>query len=154
MKAPEHIGEDETKRVLAYVTVIRDKMRMNNWDIVLMEEPCEKDAHASMCAFSNNHHVGNLCLSEKWHDLDNVTKANTLIHELVHLQHRDLNCHWQACVDNNSGISEDEVQDWGDDFDMFLERFVCWVANMLTPHMPAYPVKSTRVGEGVSLQPH
>jgi hypothetical protein len=76
------------------------------------------------------------------------TVRNTMVHELIHAQHRDISMLWEACTVNNSAVAIAESRAWDTDFRTFMERFVSWttarIQKTVTPYDPGrrYPIRT------------
>lgn len=71
-----------------YIWTVRAILNLRHWDVFLAQEPAEKDANASIHPVRGRF-VAGLRISVGWFDLDEPTKRNTIVHELLHLVHRD-----------------------------------------------------------------
>ena len=139
----EHDQED-LERVARYVGHVRDAMRMQAWDVNVHPNFPEEheEAHAETWQ-ENNHQTINIRFGRDLFNQDPEVIRNTVIHELVHAQHRDLSRQWDECVTRNLAVSAEQSMDWTGDFTMFLERFVSWVAQRLEglEEIPEWPGK-------------
>lgn len=129
------------RRLLAYLAVVRGELRMDNWDIVLREEPCsDEDAHAETWQHEN-HTVLNVAISRTFFDLEPAGVRNTIVHELTHAQHRDVERIWEKA--SRGALSETQLTAWDEEWRMHMERFVSWIADRIedsiTPWDPAGP---------------
>lgn len=149
-----HCPEIELLRIGMYLTTVRDRLRLNQWDITLMAKPAPKDCHAAVQP-QTNHHIAQMRLSREWMEMSEEQKKNTLIHEMIHLGHYDMDLVWQGCVNENSGISKDDAHAWDTDFHMYLERFVSDVTRWLEDTLPDFPTGKplrSKVGEGIRME--
>lgn len=126
------------RKLLAYIGEVRGILRMDNWDVVLHEDPCEDgDAHAETWA-SDNHAVINIRLQVGFFDMEPSGIRNTIVHELTHAQHRDVTLWWEGCTTGNTDIAESASKSWDLDFRMYMERFVSWVADRIEGTVPMW----------------
>lgn len=124
------------RKVLAYLGELRSALRMDNWDVVLKAEPCSDDeAHAETWQHEN-HTVLNVALSKDFDQLSPEGVRNTLTHELVHAQHRDVTRLWEKA--SRGALSETAVTAWDEEFHVHMERFVAWIADRIDGTMPVF----------------
>lgn len=124
------------RRLLHYIADVRQRLRMDNWDIVLHAEPCEdEDAHAETWQH-DNHTVLNIRLHRDFFDLEPAGVRNTIIHELTHAQHRDVTRLWEKA--SKGALSVTAIEAWDDEFRMHMERFVAWIADRLEDSFPLW----------------
>lgn len=124
------------RRLCAYLAELRSALRMDNWDIVLREDPAsDEDAHAETWQH-DNHTVLNIALAKDFFELKPDGIRNTLTHELVHAQHRDVTRLWEKA--SRGALSETQLEAWDDEFHIHMERFVAWIADRLEGSMPEY----------------
>ena len=126
------------RRLLAYIGEVRAALRMQNWDVVLHEEVCgDEDAHAETWA-SDNHAVLNIRLEKDFFDLEPRGIRNTIVHELIHAQHRDVTLWWEGCTTGNEDIAVSASKSWDSDFRMYMERFVSWITDRIEGTVPMW----------------
>lgn len=127
---------------------------MQNWDIVLHEDVCtDEDAHAETWQ-NENAFVLNVRISKDFFNRPPEGVQNTVVHELTHAQHRDVNILWDSCTAGNTDVPASQAKSWDYDFKMFMERFVDWVANSISPTVPLWDPKKpvpTTLGTGLHL---
>jgi len=129
--------------ILGYIGLLRDSLRMQNWDIILHQTVCdEEDVHAKTWQ-DPNHATLNVELGEKFFEETPVRVRSHLTHELVHAQHRDVSRLWEDCTQNNSDVPESQAKAWDGDFHVFLERFVSWITARIVPTMPEFDPEKT-----------
>lgn len=136
---PDYIHEEVRLRpLLGYIGLIRDDLRMGNWDVILHRRAHdEEDVHA-MCWWSENHFSLNIALDRNFFDLRPATIRNTVVHELTHAQHRDLSILWESCTLGNQDVPASQAQGWNIDFHIQVERFVGWTTDFIAPTMAEY----------------
>lgn len=128
------------RRLLWYIADVRSRLRMDNWDIVLHAQPCsDEDSHAETWQHEN-HTVLNIALHKDFFDLQPVGIRNTIIHEIIHAQHRDVTRLWEKA--SKGALSVTAVEAWDDEFRMHMERFVAWIADRLEEQFPLWDPKA------------
>lgn len=146
--------EDVLRPFLAYIGEVRDALRMQNWDIILHAEKDEdEDTNASTWQ-QYNYTVLNIRLGRTLFDLTPVQIRNTIIHELIHAQHRDVSMLWEACTQENSDVPASRAKSWDADFHVYMERFVAWITDRISrdDFIPYYnPKKPPRTPAGCYL---
>ena len=125
------------RRLGAYLGEIRSLLRMDNWDIVLHEGVLEDDATHAETWQHENHHVINIRISPDFFMLEPAGVRNTVIHELIHAQHRDVSRIWDRAR-NCDGVPIGASVEWDEDFRIYMERFVAWVADRLEDQFPLW----------------
>lgn len=137
--------DGQLRNLLGYIGVIRAEMRMQNWDILLHREPLtEEDVWATTWQ-QHNHTSLNVQVAEGLYDRDPWIVRNTLVHELVHAQHRDISRLWEDCTQNNADIAQSEAKSWDGDFHVFMERFVSWITQRIEQAIPLWDPEESYV---------
>lgn len=143
--------------VLRYLTELRSALRLDSWDIILQEQ-WEGEEHEDTVLASTDWVDGHSTITlwinwDEWEKSDPARKKNTLVHELVHSQHRDLNSVWDTAVLDNPGISTRESVVFDKLYHEHTERFVAWVADRLCEEIEIleWPPTIREVGRGVYL---
>lgn len=126
------------QHLLGYIGVVRDALRMQGWDIVLFTEPTELEDTWAETWQSYNHQTTNIKIGRTLLQQKPTRIRNTLVHELVHAQHRDVSILWEGCTVNNSEIPERDSRSWNSDFTMHMERLVSWVTQRIEDSVPLY----------------
>lgn len=140
------------RHMLGYIGVVRDALRMSDWDVVLMPDPLEDEDTWAETWQSHNHQLTNVRLCRNFFDQTPARIRNTIVHELIHAQHRDLTILWDACTVNNSEIPTRDSRSWNQDHSMHMERFVSWITNRIEGTVPIYDPDATYpVLEGCSI---
>ncbi|GAA1436354.1 hypothetical protein GCM10009616_35900 [Microlunatus lacustris] len=80
----------EINRVYDFTTRLLDRLSMGQWRLQVMASPATKGCYASIGPVESKH-VGELRLGAEWMAWDLETeRIPTLVHEVLHLTHRDL----------------------------------------------------------------
>lgn len=129
---------DKLRQLLGYIGLVRDHLRMGNWDVILHPDPHDEvDCHASTWNHEN-HSTLNIALDAEFFDLTPVVVRNTVVHELTHAQHRDLTILWEGVTLNNDDVPQSQAKAWDVDFHIQIERFVSWTTGFIAPTVPLY----------------
>lgn len=151
---PPEKRHDEAKlrHLLGYISLVRDELRMQNWDIILhhtVED--DEDTHAHTWQ-ENNHTTLNIGLGPTFFEESPAIVRNTIVHELIHAQHRDVSRLWDECTKGNADVPISQSESWDGDFRVFMERFVSWITKRITPTVSDFvPSKKYKVTEGCFL---
>lgn len=139
--------------VLGYLGVVRESLRMQNWDIVLHRTDLqEADTWASTWS-SKNHSTINIEIARCLPDSSPSLVRNTLVHEMIHSQHRDLSLLWEGCTLNNGDVPVNQARAWDSDYHMLMERFVAWITLQIEGNVPLFnPQKRYRIAGGCYLK--
>lgn len=137
------------RNLLGYAGLVRDELRMQNWDIVLLRTAHDEGEDVWAHTWQNdNHCLLNIQISEDLLKARPDTVRNTIVHELTHAQHRDLSRLWDSRVLDNASVSAASSRTWDEDFRVYVERFVSWatarIQETVTPYDPGrrYPIRT------------
>lgn len=123
------------KRLLHYIDLVRSHLRMSNWDVVLRDGYTDdEDAHAETWQHPN-HTVLNILIGKEFFDLEPAGVRNTVVHELVHAQHRDVTRIFETA---NEGTVPALAEKLDDEFHVHMERFVAWIADRIEDTIPLW----------------
>lgn len=126
------------RRALGYIGVVREAMRMQNWDVILHPGVCEEeDVHAHTWQ-DDNHVTINIEFGDSFPTISPAQMKNTVVHELVHAQHRDVDRLWRECTQENDDVPVSQAGGWDSDMTVFMERFVSWITDRIVPSVPDY----------------
>lgn len=84
-----HVTGREGDRIVQFVSDVLHTARMPRWTVLLMDKPAPKDCHAVIRP-TDGRHVAELSVSRGWMKLDEQERCEVLVHEALHLVHRDL----------------------------------------------------------------
>lgn len=90
-----HVSEDERHRIRCYVSYVLDALRLTDWTVGLDWDSTEgngedSDVDATMVPIDGRR-FGRLAVTARFEDaLTDSRKTHLLIHECVHLTHRDV----------------------------------------------------------------
>lgn len=144
----------ERTKALAYIAEIRDHLRMQGWTIHLHLDDggCDEEESWAKIRPDTNHHSASLWLSDLFFDTATpAVRRNVIVHELVHLMHRDVGELMDTKVVDHPAISFREAEGIREDFHVHMERFVSWVAGQLAPSCPQWPGTYKKPTAGVCM---
>lgn len=128
---------------LGYIGLVRDSLRMQNWDIILHLEKCEDEDINAHTWQQNYHTTLNIQLGKNLLNETPERIRNAVVHELVHAQHRDVTVLWEGCTLQNTDVPRSQAKSWDKDYHMCMERFVSWITARVEPTVPDYEPKKT-----------
>lgn len=134
---PSKSEELSRRRLIHYMADIRSRLRMDNWDLVLHEEFIQDEDSYAETWQNDNHHVLNIRICEEFFSLEPAGVRNTVIHELTHAQHRDINRLWDR-ISSNQDLSKSLYEAWNEEYRVNMERFVSWVTDRIENQMPMW----------------
>lgn len=85
----DHVSEIEARRVCLFAAEVGEYLSLPRYRYNVMIDPCDEGALASIHTVEHRH-VAQIYLSEEWMDRSEEERMNTVIHEVCHLLHRDL----------------------------------------------------------------
>ena len=88
-KQQHHVSDTEATAVLHYATSVLATLRMPKWTVLIMEDPCDEDALASVTPVDGRYSA-QLYLSKDWEELSNDARRICVTHEILHLMHRNV----------------------------------------------------------------
>jgi hypothetical protein len=143
---PEVWTAEELKPLVYYIDKMRTFCRMQNWDVCIHPQKIaiDEDTWASTW-HDRNHEVLNVRFSEDFLRAAPREIQNSVLHELVHAQHRNVSELWDDCTTGNSALAVDETQVWDRDMATHMERFVSWITRTMcsTGKVPAWTGKAS-----------
>lgn len=83
-----HLISDRADAIQLYLWQLRDLMGLGRWDVYLGAKRAPKGCLASVLPCEGRA-VANVSVSKHWWDLPAHEQRDTLVHELIHLVHRD-----------------------------------------------------------------
>lgn len=137
-KAPK-FTQQQADATQGYINTIRDLLGLQHWDVFLAREPAPKGAYAAIAPVEGRQ-VAPLSVERHWfRDRSPEGKRNDIVHELLHVVHRD-----QTDVIRlglvNSEVLGSKVREltWAL-FNTETERMVDHLASVISPFMPPFP---------------
>lgn len=89
-KRKKHITKKEARRITAFAANVADLLNLGNWQIVVTNDPCPKYSMAQI-EFIQDRYFAQISVSKRWKTYDDDEKMHTIVHEVCHLMHRNLN---------------------------------------------------------------
>lgn len=129
-----HLTKEQVGAIQAYINQIRDGMGLGRWDVYVGAERAPKGARASVNPVEGRA-VASIRLEKDWLDSTPEEMRNDIVHELIHLVHRDQTdlVRMVAC----EAIPKQSAYDvlWGA-FRLATEVMVDHLASVIAPTMP------------------
>ena len=120
----------------AYLTDIRDRLGLSHWDVYLAaEEPESDDVHASIEP-TDGRFVAPVRLARDWFDRSPRDQRNDVVHELLHLTHRDLTDHVRLTILTSGYIPAAAYDSLWNPARLAAEQMVDHLAAVLSPMVP------------------
>lgn len=131
--------ESQLLHLLGYIGVVRASLRMQNWDIRLHRAPHDKEDTWAYTWTDDNHDILSIEICSELFTAGPWVIRNSIVHELIHAQHRDLVL--KAALQVHQ-----------------MERFVSWATRQIEPSVPLYIPQTSgsrpaeyAIAEGCSL---
>lgn len=105
---PPHLSDATAEDILRYVSYVLDRIRLSDWTVLLDDNSCEvaddgPDVAASMHPTSGRR-IAILRVMEDWDEQTITRRTQNLIHEVVHLTHRDIWDTWWQLIDESGYV--------------------------------------------------
>ena len=124
----------EINRVYEFTTHVLTALGMPQWRMQISDRPCAAKAYATIEPMDLVA-VGQLALAANWEALDvEATRIPTLIHECLHLTHRDLTMFWADDCPQWMGYRAQQMLD--SQWERGIERWVDHMTQVLLGHLP------------------
>ena len=88
MSKKPHLTTEQADIIQAYINQLRELMGLHRWDIYVAAKRAPKDARAAIHP-ADGRAVAALSLCKGWLDSDPDDMRNDIVHELIHVIHRD-----------------------------------------------------------------
>lgn len=85
----DHVSDIEARRVALFAADVGEYLSLPRYRYNVMAKPCEESALASIHTVEHRH-IAEIFLSIEWMDRSESERMNTVIHEVCHLLHRDV----------------------------------------------------------------
>ena len=87
-RKPFHLTADQGAALEAYIWQLRDLMGLHRWDLFIAAERAPKGARAAVLP-SDGRAIAGLSFCKGWFDSTPDDMRNDIVHELIHIIHRD-----------------------------------------------------------------
>lgn len=126
-----HVTKREAQAVCNYAANLCDLLGMQTWRILVMDEPCDDDANASV-EWIDQRYVAQLSLAEGWMKVDYHQRREIVTHEVLHLLHSKVST---VVLDDSEPFMHDhEHRDW--------ERRVRREFELMVDHLAGFLAKT------------
>lgn len=124
-----HVTKREAQAVCDYAASLCAAMRMPGWRIIVMDDPADEDANASI-KWLDQRHVAQVSLGENWMTLSSDERRECITHEVMHLLHARLST---VVLDDSATYMHDhEHDDWSRrvrrEFELMVDHLAQWMA--------------------------
>ena len=85
----EHVTREEAERVSIFAMNVGEALSLPRYQYVVMVDPCEEDALATINT-PQHRHIAEISLSKEWMERTDDERMNCIVHEVIHLIHRDV----------------------------------------------------------------
>ena len=85
----KHITPEEAKRVSIFACDVAEALGLPRYQFVVMVKPSEKSALASIST-PQHRHIAEISVNKDWLNRTDDERMNCIVHEVLHLIHRDV----------------------------------------------------------------
>lgn len=133
MSRSSHVSGREAQAICDYAAELCRTLRMPRWLILLLEEPCSKDAQASI-KWIDQRWVAQLAVCRDWMKLDYDKRRTAITHEVLHLLHSQLST---VVIDDSAPYMHGhEHEDWvrrvTREFELMVDHLATFMADTHT----------------------
>lgn len=89
IESASHVTDEEAKRVCLFAVNMGEALGLPRYQYSVMVEPCDDRALASI-HMVRDRHIAELSLSKEWMERTEEERMNSIVHEVLHLIHRDV----------------------------------------------------------------
>lgn len=149
-----HLSKKDTEDILRFLTLARSYLRLDQWDVILMKEPPEEDDVVMEVTPQANHFTTQLRVCKDWAKQPDSSKRDTIIHELLHLLHRDISDVFDDATYGNTAVSVDACGLINQRWTLAEERVVSHLSKLLADGWDQrWPAPaSTQAGRGIYIE--
>lgn len=128
--------EEQLRQLLGFIGNCRDKLRMQGWNVVLHPGKLDNpDTYASTWQ-ANYHQTLNIELGPEFFSQTPEAVTNTIVHELIHAQHRDVSRLWERATTKGDYMGAQLASEFDLEMHTAIERFVSWLAQQIVVENP------------------
>lgn len=120
----------------AYLTDIRDRLGLSHWDVYLATDYPEGDEADASIEPVDGRFVAPVRLRSGWFDRAPHDQRNDVVHELLHLTHRDLTDHVRLTILESGYIPDAAKASLWNPARLAAEQMVDHLAAVLAPMVP------------------
>lgn len=147
-------SEEQLRPILGYIGLVRDELRMQNWDVVLHRTATERDDVWAHTWQSREHYTTNIELGPFFFDQSEEEVRSTVVHELIHAAHRNVSDVLEERILSNPSLPVRESNNLHEEHSLQMERFVSWITRNLEDSVSRYSKSAKyKVRPGCSLAP-
>lgn len=135
---PAPFTTEQADALQLYIWDIRDRLNLHHWDTFLADEAAEKGTNASVHPVPGRF-VAGIHVASNWLDLEESERRNTIVHELLHLVHRDQTEVIRCGLQDAGYLPNKAFTMMWRMFELHTEAMVDHLASVLAPTMPPAP---------------
>jgi hypothetical protein len=138
--SPGHITEAEARNIQSYLDELKPLLGLQPWDVFVAAEATDSeddDAVASVHP-TEGRRVAGVRIGPGWADQSAEVKRDTLVHELLHLVHRDQTDIIRCGLASSGYLPQPTFDLLWETFRLATEVMVDHLTGLLTPHLPEW----------------
>lgn len=133
------ITTEQADGLQGYIWKIRGLMYLDHWDVFLAKDAAEEDANASVHPVPGRF-VAAIKVAPQWFDRTADEKRNDIVHELIHLVHRDQTETIRVALQDSGYLPPRAFRLLWGSFAGHTEGMVDHLTSVIAPTMPECPV--------------
>lgn len=132
------LPKDEVDRADAYLADLAGRLGLSGWDVWVAAEP-SKDGALAHVEPTEGRRVAPVHLCSDWPERGPEDKRQILVHELLHLVHRDQTDLIRSALPESGYLPDGAYRLLWESFRLATEVMVDHLAQVLAPFMPPWP---------------
>lgn len=137
-KKKAHLTAEQADTIQAYIWQIRDLMGLRHWDVYLAAKPAPRDANAMVHPVDGRLVCPLFVARNWWENRTPDEKRNDIVHELIHVMHRDQTDLIRLAMAQSGYLPEKATTLLWTAFKQQTEILVDHLASVIAPTMPAW----------------
>lgn len=124
-------------RMRAYVATLQPLMRLQQWDVRVIEQIPDDDCFAD-CQCYQHEHMADFRLADRFFDASPDRQRQTIVHEMTHVV---VEGWWRSTVNTTEGLNS-IAQVWAMERNTYqMEMAVDQLSRIIAPHLPLPPAQ-------------
>lgn len=145
MSRKHDLTPEQARAIAAYIRQVADLMGLAHWDVYLAAKPAPKDAWASVHPVDGRQ-VAPIYVCRGWWDRSLEDRRNDIVHELIHVIHRDQTDLIRLGLADSGYLPEKAYRLLFSGFRQATEVMVDHLASVIAPSMPLMSEVATTSG--------